>query len=179
MPVYGGPSQGQLGSGTADSTTYLRGDGTWATPAGGGGSGPASASMVFWRDETVATGIANQGLNLPVALTELDSATQGTRTIVEAADISAQVQIAVNMRVIVGAAATNPVVSIRDTSNTANVLATVTTAGVTSATSSIVKSVWAAKPAWLTGDKTLAVYTQSGSGAADYVFKCIELRHKP
>jgi hypothetical protein len=45
---------GNLGSGTASTTTYLRGDGTWSTPSGGTGS----VSSVFGRTGavTAATG---------------------------------------------------------------------------------------------------------------------------
>lgn len=35
----------RLGSGTANSSTYLRGDGTWATPAGGGGGGMTAVAQ--------------------------------------------------------------------------------------------------------------------------------------
>ena len=37
---------GMLGSGTANSTNYLRGDNTWATPSGGGGSATLTETEV-------------------------------------------------------------------------------------------------------------------------------------
>jgi hypothetical protein len=40
-------SAARLGSGTASASTYLRGDGTWATPAGGGSSGPTVVSASY------------------------------------------------------------------------------------------------------------------------------------
>jgi hypothetical protein len=40
-------------TGTADSTTFLRGDGAWATPSGGGGGGESSITILSAFDRGI------------------------------------------------------------------------------------------------------------------------------
>jgi hypothetical protein len=137
-----------------------------------------SGSQNLW-DTNATAGVTNQGLNLPTALTELDLAVEGTRVVINCDDNGGQVALRYNMRNLTGTARTI-VISVLDTSNTANTLATVSLAVTATANVTYTgETAYAAKPSWCTGNKEIAVYTSGGNGAADYIFKRIGLIWKP
>jgi hypothetical protein len=134
-------------------------------------------SMSLWFDRTVgAVSVAEQGLNVPAALTEWDVTFGGTRRTLETQDLGREFQISVRYREVAHTGGANSYVfSIRDTSNTANVLATVTqSVGAVGNFEAI--STWTARPAWLTGTKTIAFYTSGGDGADDIIIRDVTLR---
>ena len=149
----------------------------WLVSANGRAYTPVgSASVTLWNTNATA-GVGNQGLNLPAALTELDSAVQGTRMNVDCDDLPAQLRLRYNFRSLAGTALT-VVMSVRDVTNTANVLTTVSQA-VNAAQTWTGSGVLADKPVWCSGTQTVAVYTSGGNGAADFIFKHVILTGRP
>ena len=88
----------RLGSGTANNTTFLRGDNTWATPAGGGGGG-SLVSLAIHADATANVTLTNQ------AVAEQFLANNNRN--IHKLDLSAANDIRLVARVVTGSASVN------------------------------------------------------------------------
>lgn len=174
---FGGASAPGAATGLArlyyDSTTddyRLSANGRSFTPLG-------TKVFTLWNTNATA-GTANQGLNLPAALTELNSAVQGTRMLIDCDDLPAQLALRYNIRGLTAANLTLTL-SVRDATNTANVLVSVSQAVSAANATYVSQGAFASKPAWCSGRQTIAIYTQGGNGSADYIFNHIVLVGKP
>ncbi|MDP3543632.1 MAG: hypothetical protein Q8T11_14270 [Elusimicrobiota bacterium] len=150
----------------------------WLASAGGRAFSPVGTmSTTLWNTNSVA-GVINQGNNIPAALAEFNAAIQGTRMNIDCDDLPARLALRYNLRAITGTPLTI-ILSVRDTSNTANVLVTASQATTGAGTSYQGQSAFTAKPGWCTGTQTVAIYTSGGNGGADFILPHLLLMGQP
>lgn len=164
----------QLCSGTADSTTFCRGDGQWAVPAGGGG-GAGQLSLPIVADAAGFT-----WTNMPAALTFLN----GSHRFSTKADLTSytQVRIIVNKQGTAGAASSKIRLLYRTAfdATVANWL-TIGASEVEVAvnvTNTVIDSGWINLVAGAKADVFLTVAGISGDGVLDPIFGSIVVQFK-
>ncbi|MBA3288227.1 MAG: hypothetical protein H0U21_09425 [Acidimicrobiia bacterium] len=181
----------RLGTGTADATTFLRGDQTYAVPAGGGGGAPTAATyIVQTADATLsaeqalgalATGILKNTtttgvLSIAAAGTDYETAgTSSTHAALNAAHGAAGAVVGTtNTQTLTGKTLTAP--TIADLTNAGHGHTTAATGGTLSAAAIASGTVATARlgtgtadaTTFLRGDQTYAV-PAGGSGTGDVV----------
>jgi hypothetical protein len=134
------------------------------------------SELLLWRTDATAS-VANQGAGLPSNLTELDTSIKGTRKLIDASDLQDNIQCHASGQTITASEPTTITVTIRDTTDTTNILCTLSF-GASQGTNFAVKSNFATKPSWFAGNKILGVYTSGGDGAINLIFSDVSIRSK-
>lgn len=159
------PRIGSVPALNESTTDFLRGDGTWAAPAGGSGSGMMVVNLV--ADNAAAT-----WTNMPLAATLF----AGSHRHVVKADLSdfTQVRLVVNKQATAGAA--NAVLELRYATSFATTPAGYSSIGeqvvqvAVNVANTVLDSGWVNLEAGAKGDVFLAVVGSGGDGVLDPTF---------